>query len=517
MLHRATSDYGNITTISESKLRQGLLAVGTDDGLIQVTRNDGAKWTKVDAFAGVPEMTRVSRVVWSQHRESTLYATFDAHKDNNFLPYVLKSNDYGASWTQIRGDLPKFGSTRVVVEHPRDPNLLFVGTESAVFVSVTGGYHWVSLKNNMPTVPVHDMVIHPSKNDLVIGTHGRGFFILDDISVMEGLTSEVLDSDIHLNELRDTTQMHRYDRGRRYLGHSHFTAANPPNGAIITYYISPAVMKSVDEDGKDQKSDELPKVQIQVLDFQGRLVRSLEANQGSKGTGVQRLVWNLRLPQPYEPDPNASPTFLRNALPGPLVLPGNYQVRLRVGNREQLRAVRVKGDPLIDISANARKTWHDTLVTLGKMLEALKAALSTVQEIQQQVEQVTKALDRHPEAPDSLDAKVDQIKNDLREIRQVMLDDQTQGRAEQPGAPPLADQIHRLYRSIEAWTALPTQEQQQLTLTSYQKLDEQVKTINRLGTKQLPALHHELDRLGIRWTKGRLISLPPQGLLLRSP
>src|SRR5262249_22511015 len=224
---------------SESPLRAGVLAVGTDDGVIQLTQDDGNTWTKIDRFPDVPERTFVSRVALSRSAERTLYATFDGHQDNSFLPYVLKSVDYGKSWTSIAGDLPKTASVRTIVEYPRNPNVLFVGTETGVFVSIAGGGHWVSLGNNLPTVPVHDIVVHPRENDLVLGTHGRGFWILDDISIFDGLTPEALGSPTYLASIRPALQLHRFDRGRRFLGHRSFTASNPPDGAIITYYVKP--------------------------------------------------------------------------------------------------------------------------------------------------------------------------------------------------------------------------------------------------------------------------------------
>ncbi|HWH50303.1 MAG TPA: hypothetical protein VN651_02075, partial [Gemmatimonadaceae bacterium] len=164
--NEGTAEFSNITTVDESPMRAGLLAVGTDDGLIQVTRDGGKTWTKTDRFPSVPETTYVSHVVWSNTNEGTIYATFDGHRSNDFKPYVAKSTDYGKTWTSIAGDLPDGGSVQVIREHPRQPNLLFAGTEFGVFSSIDGGGHWTQLKSGLPGVPVDDIQIQARANDL---------------------------------------------------------------------------------------------------------------------------------------------------------------------------------------------------------------------------------------------------------------------------------------------------------------------------------------------------------------
>ncbi len=186
-LHEGTAEFSNISTVSESPRRAGVLAVGTDDGLIQVTRNDGKTWTKTATFPGVPDTTFVSRVQFSKHAEGTLYATFDGHRSNDFKPYVMRSTDFGATWTSITGDLPEGGSVQVIREHFRQPNLLFVGTEFGAFFTVDNGAHWTQLKSGIPGVPVWDLQIQEQWNDLVLGTHGRGIYILDDLAPLERL------------------------------------------------------------------------------------------------------------------------------------------------------------------------------------------------------------------------------------------------------------------------------------------------------------------------------------------
>ncbi len=190
--HSGVSEYGNVTTFDESPLRAGYLAAGTDDGLINISLDGGDTWNRIDSFEGVPEMTRVSRLIWSRHQDNRLYVVFDGHKDNNFRPYVLRSNDHGESFQSINSNMPEYGSTRVIREHPRNPDLLAVGTEFGVFVTIDAGESWVQLKNNLPTVAVHDILFHPRENDLIIGTHGRGIWILDDVAMLEEMSAALV-------------------------------------------------------------------------------------------------------------------------------------------------------------------------------------------------------------------------------------------------------------------------------------------------------------------------------------
>ena len=238
-LHSGVAEYGNISTLDESPLREGLLYVGTDDGLIQISKDGGESWTKVESFPGVPALTYVSRVTASSHDEGTVYATFDGHRDNDFKPYIHKSTDYGESWTSIALGMPEFGSTHVIREHPENPRLLFVGTEFGVHFSTDGGERWRSLRNNMPIVIVRDLLIHPRDNDLVVGTHGRGIYILDDITPLVELAPAEETPLIHLFPVDPVTQFNQSSRkigdarGPGAVADAFWAGENPVVGALI--------------------------------------------------------------------------------------------------------------------------------------------------------------------------------------------------------------------------------------------------------------------------------------------
>jgi len=189
----STSFYGNIVALAESLKKEGLLYAGTDDGLLQVTEDGGKSWRRIERFPGIPDLTPISRVTASAHDENVVYASFINEKMGDFRPYVLKSADRGRTWASIAGNLPARGSVHAIVEDPVDPKLLFCGTEFGLFFSGDGGSRWVQLKGNFPTIAVKDIAIQQRDNDLVLATFGRGFFVLDDYSVLRSASPASLE------------------------------------------------------------------------------------------------------------------------------------------------------------------------------------------------------------------------------------------------------------------------------------------------------------------------------------
>src|SRR5207244_4992653 len=186
--HQSTSFYGNCIALSESPKKEGLLYVGTDDGLVQVTEDGGERWRRSEKFPGVPDKTYVTRLLASQHSEGTVYLAFDNHKNGDFAPYLLRSTDAGRTWQSIKGDLPERGSVLAIAEDHVRPDLLFAGTEFGLFFTVDGGKKWVRLKGGLPTIAVKDLAIQRQVDDLAVGTFGRGIYILDDYSPLREAT-----------------------------------------------------------------------------------------------------------------------------------------------------------------------------------------------------------------------------------------------------------------------------------------------------------------------------------------
>ena len=279
--------YGTITTISESPIRPGILWVGTDDGNVWLTTNDGGSWTNITRrFAGVPAKTWVSRVTASAFDTATVYVTFDNHRENDFKPYVFVSNDFGKTFRSIVNNLPTGGVdfVHVIKEDPANRDLLFVGTDVGAYVSTNRGGSWQKFMTGMPTVPVHDLEIHPRDREIIAATHGRSLYVAD-ISALEQMADSTMRQAAYLFE---PTNAYQYSQAfvQQWTGNKIYVADNPPYGGTITYRLTSG----------DARRDT---TRIVITDVKGDVVRHLT---GPAGPGIHRVTWDLRgLPRPLGP------------------------------------------------------------------------------------------------------------------------------------------------------------------------------------------------------------------------
>ena len=399
--HDGVQQYPTITTITESPVNRNVLWAGTDDGNLQVTR-DGQTWKNVvDNIPGLPKGTYVSRVVASKENESTAYATFDGHRMGDFKVYVYMTSDFGETWKSIASNLPQNnGTVSVIREHPRNPNLLFVGTEFGLFTSIDRGGSWSQIKLNLPTVPVDDILIHPRENDLILGTHGRSIWVMDDITSLEQMNETVMNSSVHLFDTRQAV-MYRTWNNKALTSDKVFYGQNPPNGALINFYLK--------EPLGDKES-----LNITIQDAQGQTVRTINCTRpqpaatpqpqpgpggggggfggfggggGQQCTvvkGINRYVWDMRS-RPAGP-PAGAPAAggegggggggfgggLANL--GFRVDPGDYTVKIKMGDKEMSKPLKVVEDPRIVFSAEDRAKKRAALTKFQPI--ALQAALA---------------------------------------------------------------------------------------------------------------------------------------------
>jgi hypothetical protein len=311
----AAIQFCTITTISESSAAGGVIWAGTDDGKVQVTKDAGKSWTDATdaiARAGGPPDAWVTRVFASNSSGGTAYVAKSRHRQDDFRPFLYKTTDFGARWTSVSSDLPA-RPINVIVEDYKNPELLFVGNDSGVYVSIDGGKHWAPLKGNMPTVPVHDLVIHPRECDLVVGTYGRGIWITN-ISVLRELTEAVLAEDIHFFAVQPRARRNDLALGGyRLYGDRQVVTPNDVNGLALAYYL---------------KSEAKSKVTFTVTKPDGTVVRTIE---GAGKAGMNRVIWNLG-GGGFQPGGDNSVGRL-GAAPLPVV-PGEYEVTLQVGERK---------------------------------------------------------------------------------------------------------------------------------------------------------------------------------------
>jgi photosystem II stability/assembly factor-like uncharacterized protein len=329
--NQATTPLSNIVSLDESPLLEGLIYVGTDDGLVQVTEDGGKNWRKVAPFSGVPQWTYVSDVFASPRDANTVFVALNNWQRGDYQPYLVMSADRGRTWSSIAGDLPSRHDVWAVAQDHVNPKLLFAGTEFGLFFSVDTGSHWVELKGGMPVAQVRDLTVQKRETDLVIATFGRGFYILDDFSPLREITPEALAEDAHLFALRDaylfnpTGQAPAGSAGIGALA-GNWTAPNPPFGAVFTFNLR-----------QDPPGD--AKLVMTITDDTGKQVRRFDV---PKGSGLRRAAWDLRADTPPaaegrgraggRTDGPPGPPFPggggRGPRQGPLVTPGRYHAQL---------------------------------------------------------------------------------------------------------------------------------------------------------------------------------------------
>jgi photosystem II stability/assembly factor-like uncharacterized protein len=474
--------WGTITTLAESPLRAGVLWAGTDDGNLQVSRDGGTTWTNVvSRVPGVPRGTYVSRLEASRRGEGTAYVAFDGHRGNDFKPYLYVTEDFGQTWKAIAAGLPEGGTLSVVREHPRKADVLFVGTERGLFVSWNRGGSWTRIKSSLPTVPVDDIQIHPRENDLVLGTHGRGVWILDDLTPLLEAPGGTVAKDVELFEPRGATQYRTYNGGAN-AGHKAFFGDNPAEGALLTYYLK-------DEPGEKEK------VKITVRNATGEVVREMD---GPKEPGLNRAAWDLRHEPPVPPDPEA-PSFFGPPT-GPLVPPGTYTVTVAVGERTASRSVVVQEDPRLQVSDADRAAWYEASRRAARLWGQTNAANKSLASLKKQLEELKGKLDKDEKAPEEVEKAAADLLAKVEAQAKVIDRQAPLGFA---GAPleddpiPLLGEARGLYLSLSAITAAPTPQQEDLLLPRLEKqVGEAVASVNALVQTEVPAFNKLLLESG---------------------
>lgn len=378
--------HSTIITIAESPVQRGQIWVGTDDGNLQLTNDGGKTWANlIKNISGLGPNSPVSHVEPSRTNANTAYVAFERHMFDDFKPYIFKTTDGGKTWTNISGNLPAQAYVQIVREDPRNTNLLYAGTELGLFASYNGGHDWIRLNlKNLPNVSVHDIVFHPRENDLILATHGRSIWIFDDATPIQQLNQQVIDSNVFLfasrPALRFSTLFTRYGTGDRL-----FFGPNPPNGALITYYLK-------------EKPDDKTKFKVEILDKAGKLIQEIE--KPSKEKGLNRVSWNLRLGGPEVRRPPTEEEVAFGGAPrGPRVLPGVYTVRLTLGEKTLETPIEVKLDPTINVSQADLQSSLEMQTKLRDMQSNINTALRFLDSLEQQLKntQTTmKGLNKEP-------------------------------------------------------------------------------------------------------------------------
>jgi photosystem II stability/assembly factor-like uncharacterized protein len=501
--HDGQETFGQVVTLTESVAKEGLLYAGTDDGHLWISRDAGKTWKNITSkVSGVPDGTYVSRVTASRHAEGTAYLTFDGHRSNDYKTYVFMTTNYGETWKAIKNDLPAGVTARVIREHHRNPNLLFLGTEFGAFVSFNRGGNWTRLKGNLPMVRVDDIQIHPRDNDLVLATHGRSVWVLDNITPLEQMTETVLAQDLHMFDIQPATHVRLYGR-KGNTGHKYFSAPNPSYGAEIYYHL------------KAKPKDD---VKIAVLDKSGKVIREIN---GAKEAGLNRVVWDLRHASPIEIQPGqqgggggGGGGFFGGAR-GPRVAPGEYTVRLAAAGKQATGTVRVGEDSRIQISEADRARWTDATMKVYELQKSADLARRTTQNLKTQMTALQESLKKNPGSSQTISTAVKAVADQIDDIQRKLVpgSEGPLGSAGPalPGAPrPLVGRIGQLAGGLDGYTAAPTPAQLEKIDELSKELKAVIEQLNKVIEDGVPNLNKQMRDSGAPFvTPGQRIT-PPQ-------
>lgn len=523
----AMSTYNTITSIAESPLQEGLIYVGTDDGLIQITENGGTNWRRVEVgtLPGVPPTAFVNDIKADLFDVNTVYIALDNHKFGDLNPYLLKSTDRGKSWISIKGNIPERTLVWRVVQDYVKPTLLFAATEFGIYFTIDGGTKWTKLKGGVPTISFRDLAIQRREDDLIGASFGRGFFIFDDYSVLRQISREQLEQEAILFQARKALWYIQ-----RYLGviqgSSTYTAPNPPFGAVFTYYLKDALTTLKDIRQKKEKEmldkkqavtfpgwdkveaerrQEAPQIWLTVSDSEGKVIRRIE---GANKKGFTRVAWDLRYPPT---DAIRSMADINAGYIGAMVPPGDYSVTLSkeengiitdLSKPVSFQVERVFEGALT--GADPKETaafWRET----EKFNRATTGARQALRTTLERVNLMQKALTRTPTAPGNLDGQLHDLEQKLLALDEQLNGNRSKQQVGEKTKPTIADRQSVASSGTFGSTYGPApmhKRSLEIAVTEFQQLRKELDEI--IDTK-LPQLEKALSDAGAPWMEGQSI------------
>jgi photosystem II stability/assembly factor-like uncharacterized protein len=429
---------GTVINLSESPVKAGVIWAGTDDGHVQVTVNGGKNWTDVVGALGVPAGSVISHVEASRRDAATAYVSVDRHMFDDFKPYVFRTKDNGKSFENITGNLPEKAYVQVIKEDPKNGQLLYAGTELGLFVSFEGGKQWQRLGlKNMPHVAVHDLLVHPRENDLVVATHGRGIAILDDITMLQQANAQVMAKPGHLFAPRVAYRM-AGSNGNGWMGDQNYFGPNPVPGAMLTYWLK-------------EKPTKEKALKIEIYD--GKNQRIAAVRNPASEPGFQRVSWNLRHEAPTVRRESNDPEGGGGGAPGAVqALPGRYVVKMLLGaDVVSETAVEVQVDPTVVVAPEDLKQQFDVSMRMRQMISGVSQALRNLDQVKGQLEQSEKVAEG---------AAKERVAAMKRELEAEM------GRFEGKGvryrvivAPKLSEELGAVFGAVASGNSGPTEAQ----------------------------------------------------------
>ncbi len=506
----AAENHTSIITIAPSMLERGVIWAGTDDGNVQLTRDGGSTWInlteKIDKK--LPDATWCPQIEVSKHDPGTAYAVFDDHRRNNWKTYIYKTDNYGKSWKNLTKDNPAkdtngnlIGFVHVIEEDPVNPDLLYAGTEFGLFVSLNGGKDWTKWINGMPTAPVRDLVVHPREHDLVIATHGRSVYVIDDIRPLREMSEDNLKKPVYLFET-PVSYLHREKRPREtyFPGDQSFIGQPRTNGALLTYYMN------IEEKGDDSKEKTKQNVIIEISTEDGIIIRRFK---GTGKDGINRVAWDYRMDGQPRPGAKPDPDGL---VPGGLeVIPGTYQVTVKYDEQSTSQPLLVNADPKETINHADRKEKFDALKNVQEKMNIVNEAV-------RRITKTTEAIDRILEiTKDSKDESIKTLRKSGADIKKELT--KVSGKFASPrgarrfsGGDNVSSDFRTASRKLGSSYDAPSLTDMEFVKQAEEKLDAALELFNKLFEETVPEfgstvkqanikLFPEFESLDINWKK----------------
>lgn len=532
--HQSTATWGNISALAESRRREGLLYVGTDDGLVQISLDGGTSWRRSERLPGLPDYgsygVYVQRLYAGKSDESTVYALFDNTKNGDFKPYIFKSTTRGASWTAIAGDLPATGPVLAFAEDPVNPDLLFAGTEFGLFFTVDGGKKWIRLRTNLPTIPVRDMAMQEREHDLVLATFGRGFYVLDDISPLRQVSAATFAKDAHIFPTKPAViELPETGRARGFQGEQLWMGENRPFGATVTYWVkdTPKTRREQRQDAfraaeakketppypsqaqlTAEADEEAPQTFLTVTNAAGAIVRRLVV-PGARG--IHRTTWDLRGTGPALPPAGGTGGggggFGGQQALGGYVAPGTYTLTLsrRVGGATTTlgdpQTLVVQPDPAITLTPAQITSAREYQERVFRLQRTFTGALEQANQLRTRTQAMRRAVVASSAALRLLDAAAGFDTRVLAVLRTLRGNETLRGL--ESGAPSSVQaRVNSAAAGARGLTGAPTATQQQNYGIAFDEVAAAVGLLRGLET-EIRTFEQELEAAGVPYTPGR--------------
>lgn len=528
----STDIYGNITSLAESTLDANDLWAGTDDGLIYHTTNGGQQWIKFDQLPGVPERSYVHQIIASRFDKNTAYVCFNHHRYGDFKPYVLKTMDAGKSWISIQGNLPQRGSVYSIAEDHVLKDLLFIGTEFGVYCTVDGGKQYIQLKNGLPTIAVRDIEIQKRENDLVLGTFGRGFYVLDDYSPLRQINSKELEKTAFIFPVKNPwmyiESIPLGVRGKGFQGESFHTAENPKPEAIIRFYLKEDLKtiqqirrdreKELTKQGKDipypsldslrmEDEQETPHLLFTISNAEGQIIRKIKT---AARKGIGQITWDLRSASfsPIEFNSFDESFVFSSQETGYLVVPGIYTVQMskfedgKYSDLNQKQSFEVKALNTATLPATDKLALDEFSKKVGK-LRIISGSISAYHsELMEKIKYIKKAIIDAPSLETNVALELKSVQEVLNSLQTRLNGDNTRAKREFETVPSINGRIGNLVYGLWSTTSAPTTTHEESYVVAYKQLQVVHSELSAAG-ERLKKIEQHLDASGVPYTPGR--------------